>query len=458
MICTFAAGQTKAKSAVAPRPARAAQPVVNKQAVAILQQAASLVAQIPVPEKDYDQSRVQLLTELGEEQWHAGDLAGARKSFDEALSQAKLLKLGTNGMQGGSEAAQSVAIARARLGDVAGVLPLLPLFTDVTIDYDETPRRSEVLGKLAEAEAKAGDMKAATATAAKIENESKRTDAWMDIMQAYIRHGDTPSAQVIFDKLTPANKDFGTYLFVNALVDARKFPEAITMASTLHTPKKMEASDWFPPFDARAASQGSIALAQADEGDIAGALLTIAGLPDDDHKFDALSALVKAQRKVGDAAGAERSYSQCFTSRSKYESENHGIDTSHLAMAGRSAALLQGRAGKWTEARKTAEDGVKAKDSLFGRFALDGLVEAYVEAKDYTGALQAAAIGRKEDRARLLYGIARGQSGDVGEAAALSWVSEEATPELKATALIAVAQGVLQRSKGKVTEQSPKAH
>jgi hypothetical protein len=230
------------------------------------------------------------------------------------------------------------------------------------------------------------------------------------------------------------------------------------MASTLRTPKKMEASDWFAPFDARGAAQGSIATAQADAGDIAGALLTIATMPDDDDKFRSLSALLKAQRKAGDTAGAERSYSQALASRSKYDSENHGLDTSHYAQAGSTLALLQGRAGKWAEARKTAQDGVSAKDSLFGAFSLDGLVEAYVEAKDYAGALQAAAIARKQDRSRMLYMIARPQAADAGEATVLAWVSDEATPELKATALMAVAQGVLQRSKGKVTEQSPKAH
>jgi hypothetical protein len=460
ILCPFTFGQAKAKRTVAPKPARVAQPVVNKQAVAILQQAASLIAQIPVPQKEYDSQRVHLLNDLGEQQWRAGDLAGARKSFDEALVQAKLqeLKLDPLAKQGGSEIVQSVAFAHAEVADAAGVQLLLPLFSDVTGDYDETPRRSEVLEKLAEAQAKAGDMKAATATAAKIENEFKRAYAVMDIMQAHVRRGDTPSAQAIFDKLAPANKDFGTYLFVNALVDAGKFPEAIAMASTLRTPKKMEASDWFAPFDARGAAQGSIATAQADAGDIAGALLTIATMPDDDDKFRSLSALLKAQRKAGDTAGAERSYSQALASRSKYDSENHGLDTSHYAQAGSTLALLQGRAGKWAEARKTAQDGVSAKDSLFGAFSLDGLVEAYVEAKDYAGALQAAAIARKQDRSRMLYMIARPQAADAGEATVLAWVSDEATPELKATALMAVAQGVLQRSKGKVTEQSPKAH
>src|SRR5205823_4645702 len=143
--------------------------------------------------------------------------------------------------------------------------------------------------------------------AAKIENESKRPYALMEVMQAYIRRGDMPSAQAIFDKLPAGNKEFGTYLFVTALIDAGKIPEAVSLASTLPVPKKYQEGDWFPPFDARAAAQASIANAQAGSGDIAGALLTIATLPDDDNKFGALSALLKAQRKAGDAAGAERS-------------------------------------------------------------------------------------------------------------------------------------------------------
>ncbi len=460
MFCTFAWGQAKTKKPLPNKPPAASQPAVNKQAVAILQQAASLIAQLPAPEKDHEYSRMQLLNDLGQEQWRAGDVVGARKSFDEALSRAKLLELtyAPEAKQGGSEVVQSVAIARAEVGDAAGVQTLLPLFSDVTIDDEDKPRRSEVLEKLAEAQASAGDVKAATATAAKIENEWKRSYALMEIMQAHVRRGDMPSAQAIFDKLAPANKDFGTYLFVNALVDAGKIPEAVNLASSLPVPKKMEESDWFAPFDARGAAQGTIATAQADSGDIAGALLTIATMPDDDSKFQALSALLKAQKKAGDTAGAERSYRQALASRSKYDSEKHGLDTSHYAQAGSTMALLQGRAGKWAEARKTAQDGVSAKDSIFGAFSLDGLIQAYVEAKDYTGALQAATMARKQDRSRMLYMIARPQTADLGEAAALAWVSDEATPELKATALMAVAQGVMLKSKAKPAEGSPKAH
>jgi len=460
ILSTFAFPQAKAKKAVVTKAAPAAQPPVNQQAVTILQQAASLIAQLPAPAKDHEYSRVQLLNDLGQEQWHAGDLVGARKSFDEALRRAKVLEstYEPEARQGGSEVVQSVAFARAEVGDAAGVQTLLPLFSDVTVDDEERPRRSEVLEKLVEAQATAGEVKAAMATAAKMENESKRAYALMDVMQAYIRRGDVPSAQAILGKLAAGNQQFGTYLFVNALVDAGKIPEAVTLASSLPVPKKMEESDWFPPFDARAAAQGSIANAQANNGDIAGALLTIATLPDDDHKFGALSALLKAQRRVGDAAGAERSYTQALASRRKYDSEKHGLDTSHYAQAGSTLALLQGRAGKWAEARKTAQDGVNAKDSLFGRFSLDGFIEALVEAKDYPGALQAASMARKEDRSRMLYMIARPQTADMGESAALAWVSDEATPELKATALMAVAQGVMLRSKTKLAEANPKAH
>jgi hypothetical protein len=58
----------------------------------------------------------------------------------------------------------------------------------------------------------------------------------------------------------------------------------------------------------------------------------------------------------------------------------------------------------------------------------------------------------------MLYMIARPQTADMGESAALAWVSDEATPELKATALMAVAQGVMLRSKTKLAEANPKAH
>src|SRR4051794_14566770 len=179
MFCTFAFGQARTKKPLTTKPRQAVQPPVNQQAVAILRQAASLIAQLPAPAKDHEYSPVQLLNDLGQGQWHAGDLAGARKSFDEALSRAKLLELtyAPEAKQGGSEIVQSVAFARAEVGDAAGVQTMLPLFSDVTVDDDERPRRSEVLEKLVEAQATAGEVKAAMATAAKIENESKRAYA-----------------------------------------------------------------------------------------------------------------------------------------------------------------------------------------------------------------------------------------------------------------------------------------
>lgn len=448
MLSAAAHGQTKAKAPAASKTARVAAPAVNKQALAVLQQAASLVAQVPLPVKEYDQSRVQLLSSLGEEQWKAGDHSGARKSFDEALRLAKRVKLGTAGMEGGSEAVQTVARSRAQAGDAAGVQALLPLLSDFKGEYSGTPRRSAVLGELAGAQVKAGDMKAAAATAERIKDAGERKYALMGIMQGHVRRGDEAKAKAILGKFGPDDKDFASMRFVQALVDSGKITEAIALAAGIPAPPPAEANGWFAPFDAKAGAQRSIAIAQAKAGDIPGTLLTISAMPDNDDKFDSLLTLMKAQRKAGDIPGAERTYSQCLASRSKYEKEDHGIDISHAAEYWQNAVRLEAYAENWDQARKAAEDAAKGQ-AMFGRFALDSLVEVYGEAKNHAGALEATKLAKPEDRVRLVCRAARAQAEDGKEADALSWVSEESAPELKANALIAIAQGILNREREK---------
>ena len=433
--------QPKAKA-----PAAKTAPAVNKQAFAVLQQAASLVAQVPPPEKDYDQSRVQLLSSLGAEQWRAGDLAGARKSFDEALRLAKRIKLGPAAMEGGSEAVEAVAKSRARVGDAAGVRQVLPLLSDFKKDYSETARRSSTLGELARAQILLGDLAAAAATVEKIKSESERKYARMDLMQAYVRRGDEAKAKAILGTFGPDDKNFAAMRFVDGLLAAGKTAEAIAMAAGIPAPPPPDASAWFTPFDAKAGAQGDIARAQARSGDIAGALLTISAMPDDDNKVGALLALLKAQRKAGDAAGAERTYALCVASREKYDKENHGIDMSHAATYWQNAVRLEAYSEKWDQARKAAEDAL-VKQPMFGRFALDSLVESYGEAKNYAAAVEATKSAAPADRVRLVYRAARAQAQDGKEADALIWVGEESSPEMKANALIAIAQGILNRDR-----------
>lgn len=442
LLPALAFGQGKQK-----RPAPAVNQAVNQQALSILKQAAILVAQGPAPEKETDDSRVRLLTDLGELQWRSGDRVSARRAFEEALIQAKQVKLSPDDLKGGSAAVQTVATGRARARDVGGLQPLLSLLTDFKDPegYGGKPRRSEVLKELATAQAEAGDLKAALATLTKVEDEWTRRFASTDLIRVLVRRGDIPSAQALLEKVDAGHRDYATQVMVSALADAGKLPEAIAMVSTLEAPAEESGSSLFAPINHKAGAQGHIARAQAKAGDIAGALRTVTMMPDREDKADALSAIVFAQRKAGDPAGAERSYEQCRSIRADVE-KNH-FDLSNVATNGMNAAQLAGRAGKWAEARKIAEGGFN-DGSLFGRFALNGLVYAYEEAGDYAGALEAVKLAK--DPGTFFYGIGRAQATDGDLVGALTWASAEASPKWKAAALIGIARGVLDRA-GKAT-------
>ena len=169
-------------------------------------------------------------------------------------------------------------------------------------------------------------------------------------------------------------------------------------------------------------------------------------MPDDDNKFDALLELMKAQRKAGDVDAAERTYAQCNASREKYEKENRGLDISHAAQYWKNTVRLEAYAEHWDRARQASQDAV-VKQPLFGRFALNTLISVYGEAKNHAAAVEASKLAAPADRVRAIYGAARTQAEDGKEADALIWVSEESSPELKANALIAIAQGILNRDK-----------
>jgi tetratricopeptide (TPR) repeat protein len=245
----------------------------------------------------------------------------------------------------------------------------------------------------------------------------------------------------LLEKMDVGHKDFATEIMVSVLAETGKLPEAIIMVSSLNAPAEEPGNSLFAPLNYKAGAQGHIAKAQAKAGDIAGALKTIAMMPDREDKADALSAIVFAQRKAGDAIGAQRSYEQCLSIRADAE-KNHW-DVSNVAKWGMDSAQLAARAGKWEEARRIAENGLK-DGSLFGRYALNGLVWAYEEAGDYAGALEAIKLAKEPGT--FYYGIGRAQATDGDVIGALTWASSEASPKWKANALIGIARGVLDRA------------
>jgi len=421
----------------------AAKPAANTQVLSILKQAAKLLAQLPPPEKETDISRVRQFTDLGELLWRAGDPVNARKAFAEAFAQANRVKPAPDDLKGGPAPMQTVAEGHAHARDFAGLEPLLKLLTDYKDPegYSGKPRHSEVLREVALAQANAGDMKAAKATLAKIEDKFTRRFATMDFMSILVKRGDVNAAQALLETFGEADLPYATASMATALADAGKLPEAIALTASLEVPAEGSGSDLFAPTNYKARAQGHIAKVQAKAGDLAGAQKTLAMMTDRLDKADALSALVLAQRKAGDAAGAQRSYAQCRAIRADVE-KNH-FDFGDIGSSGMNAVQLEARAGKWDEARRLAlfrlNDG-----SVFGPFALDGLLYAYEEIGDYPGALAAANLAK--DPGKYRYGIARSQATEGDVVGALTWASAEASPSVKASALIGAARGALDRA------------
>jgi tetratricopeptide (TPR) repeat protein len=291
-----------------------------------------------------------------------------RLSFRPAVALTVLLSAGS-------------ASAVENRSDGRDVLPTLQQAKDAARAITEDSHlRDAALRGVAAAQAEAGRFDAALETAALIGDEYLRTGAWRQIAVAQARAGDRAAAARLLDQVLQAVVAFKNVqpIRVDALIaTAEAQAQSGDVAGALKTAVSVET------LRGKADALRNIALAQVGSGDFQGAIETASTIADDRIKAQALRGIAAARAEAGDRAGAFQTASAI---RDPY------LKAGAFRKVAVAPPILQDRAGA-LEVLKQALDGAKAiPDENERADALGSIALAYVEAGDASKALRTAAM------------------------------------------------------------------
>ena len=290
----------------------------------------------------------------------------------------------------------------------------------VAQDIKGLSERAKALGRIAGAQAGAGDIDGAFATTRGIEDADRRAAALRVIAIAQV------IAQVEAGNIDEA------FTTARGVEDADERGEALgriakaqatagDIDGAIATARSIEYAYW------GAAALHGIAMAQAKTGDIDGALATARSIERASWRAEVLASIAAAQAKTGDIDGA------LATARSiEYASDRAG------ALA--SIAAARAEAGDIDGALATARSIEDASDRAK---ALASIAAARTKAGDIDGALATVrSIEDASDRAEALASIAaaRAEAGDIDGALATARSIERAGWRAVALRVIAIAQ------------------
>lgn len=161
--------------------------------------------------------------------------------------------------------------------------------------------RENALRGIAAGQAEVGGFDAALEAAALIEDEYIRTDAWRHIAIAQARAGDRASAGKLLDKVLQTVTAFKNVhlIRVEALVAT-----AEAQAQIGNVPGAIKTAVGVGNLHAKAEGLRKISIVQARAGDLKGALETAATIVDERMKAQALKGIATARAEAGDREGA----------------------------------------------------------------------------------------------------------------------------------------------------------
>jgi hypothetical protein len=362
---------------------------------------------------------------------------------------------------------REVALARARAGDVQGALDFERALGNGGAD-------GEVLSAIAVAQAKAGDTSGAMKTGMAIphtpDNALAAIRSRLALAVAQGKAGDHSAAQDSFVTLvqfisdTPAlsgDRSVRGWV-VDAQIDAGLIDGALATAHSI-------------PFDPpRTVSLVHVAVAQARRGDIKGAFATVGEIRGEDSdlwRARSLAEIAKAQAARGEKAGARETFVRAI--RSVEHDTRPAIGNSRtpeaVAVAGwfRADALAriaqsQAQAGETAASRTTFLEADKEARSVLtsGAMPMSAVATREAQAGLVKEALQAATAiripaGAPREQTWFLIGafqgstlsdIARAQGLRDEPAEAIGWIDKLNSPDLRASALLWFAKGLLERA------------
>ena len=340
-------------------------------------------------------------------------------------------------------AAGLVSAAENRPG-YQDVLPLLQEAKDAADAIKDDPYlRDTALRGIAGAQAEAGRFDVALDTASLIADDYLRTGAWRQIAVAWARAGDREAAGKLLDKVLQAAAAFKNVhlIRVEALIAT-----AEAQAQIGDVPGALKTAVSVGNLHGKAEALRNIALVQAKGGDVKGARETAETITDEKIKAQAFRNIAMAQAEKGDRDGA------LHTAAGIRDPYLKAAAFRKIAVA---PAIVKDRAGTRGILKQALDTAMTIQGENEKADALGGIAMAFLAVGDASEALQAVALIEKvyagkpipdvavNTRSEVLraIAIAQAQSGDSQKA--LQTVGSIPAPYIQTSALaeIAVIQG-----------------
>ena len=356
------------------------------------------------------------LANMAENQTKEGDRAAAAETF-------RLARLAATSIQDEkdlSKALSAIAQAQARAGDIKGALQ-----TVASLPSENS--RAVALITIAEAQAKGGDRAGAAETfrlalqaAATIQDAPNKFYAFGEIAQAQAKSGDRAGAAETFRLALQAATTIQDEVTKSGIL----YSIAVAQARAGDGKGALQTAGTIPNKGLQALALPIIPQSQAQAGDMKGALETLAAMPTE-YKPGILLGIAYAQAKAGDVQGALQTADAIQSGRSK--SEARGVIAQMQATAGdvhgalRTAAAIEDpRPDPITQTLDKKIDAYQGMRTA-SAFQKDprivrSIAHSQATAGDVQGALQTAkAIQMEPDKSSVLGAIAESQAkaGDV---------------------------------------------
>ena len=367
--------------------------------------------------EDYDKLRAGALTVIAVVQAKAGDRGGAARSIAEALAVARSI---TDDSSDRDSTLGRIAIAQAKMGDIAGALGNARSIAGFT-------SRLSAFAKIAKVQLDAGDRGGAARSIVEVQS-NVRSIANIEVNKAAKLEAEATraAAQTTASSFSTSMAELADNVEkYSASILGRLDKRILELSLRSITELRVQLGDvtgaWntarsITDESTRALIVSGIAKAQAEAGDIADAMETarsiasIAGDVASDGVTDfgrllALVAVAEVQAKAGDHRGADVSFAEATVI-----SDNSASDYSR---AKSSIAIARGQAEAGHDAARSIDEALSAVESVSSLLSprlLGKIAVVQAKAGDIAKALSIARrIDSEYQRAEVLSGIAEAQ-------------------------------------------------
>ncbi len=295
-----------------------------------------------------------------------------------------------------------IAVAQTKSGDVTGAFKTIPM---ISKDYWQP----KALRGVAVAQAEAGDAPGALKTVGMMQfNNIEKALTFSGIALAQARAGDYPSAITNFQQaIQTAAEDRYSKTHAIQYIVKDQIKAVAAQAEMGEVLGALEIAATIQDFSRKTLILEAIAVARAESGDTPRALQTAATLQSSLYKSRAFSAIAVAQSKAGDSTAAEATFQQALQAANVIQ--NHHVKA--VAQGRIAIALAESR-----DMPKALELASTLPDNYLKADVLGGIAVVQTKAGDMTGALQTVAmIAKGHQRAKALreIAIAQAEAGDV---------------------------------------------